>query len=204
MSVQLENSHMQESWEQSTSVASAHHVQHEGRWVVAVQGQGQHQVTSLDKPHFFIAQVTTVAVVFRRGRSPARCVGRYSSAPPPSRLTCSYIQTSGLTPASTVASGSTRSLTWRNTRSYTQVGPRTQHSSLVHKLLFFTNFYSGIVSLTCISMNHAWNKTAICGYFIYIFIHFDWLNKFCATYSFVNFRDNGRVSSGTVERPRLI
>lgn len=55
----------------------------------------------------------------RRGRLAARCVGRCSSALPPSPPICSFIQTRGPIPASTAVKGSTRSRTWRNTLSYT-------------------------------------------------------------------------------------
>lgn len=74
-----------------------------------------------------------VTCCFRRGRLAVLCVGKCSSAPPPSPLICSYIQTPGPTPASTVAKASTRSLTWRNTPSYTPVGS----AYAVWLLLFF-------------------------------------------------------------------
>lgn len=51
----------------------------------------------------------------------ARCVERRSSAPPPSPPIYSSTQTPGPTPVSTVERDSTRSQTWRNTPTSTQV-----------------------------------------------------------------------------------
>lgn len=140
MSVKFEDSHMQESWKQSTSVTSIHQVQQDRYWAVTTKGQGQHHISlnginllclwikcTLTKTINFIFEVrhswihNNGACCFRRGRLAVQCVGKCSSAPPPSPLICSYIQTPGPTPASTVAKGSTRSLTWRNTPSYTPV-----------------------------------------------------------------------------------
>lgn len=57
----------------------------------------------------------------RKKASSAKCVANHSSAPPPCPHTCSSTRTRGPTPASTAAKGSTRSLTWRNTHTFTQV-----------------------------------------------------------------------------------
>lgn len=51
----------------------------------------------------------------------AKCVERCSSARPRCPPISSSTRTPGLTPASTVARGSTRSRTWRNILSFTQV-----------------------------------------------------------------------------------
>lgn len=76
-----------------------------------------------DHPVGWSASCTNIICCFRRGRLAARCAAKYSSAPLPSPLICWYTQTPGRTPASTVAKASTRSPTWRNTPSSTQVGP---------------------------------------------------------------------------------
>lgn len=142
MSVKFEDAHMQESWKQSTSVFSTHQVQQSRYSAVILQGQGQYCVSFLygiillrlwTKCTVHTKMISCTwhswihnhsACCFRRGRLAVQCVGKCSSAPPPSPLICSYIQTPGLTPASTVARGSTRSLTWRNTPLYTPVGSR--------------------------------------------------------------------------------
>lgn len=65
--------------------------------------------------------VSCTVPVSRSGALAARCVERCSSARPPCPHTSSSTQTRGPTPASTAARGSTRSLTWRSTRTFTPV-----------------------------------------------------------------------------------
>lgn len=57
----------------------------------------------------------------RKEASSAKCAGRRSNVPQPCPHTCWSTQTPGRTPASTVARGSIRNPTWRNTPTSTQV-----------------------------------------------------------------------------------
>lgn len=136
MSIKFEDSHMQDSWKQSTSFTSTNKVQQDSYRAGIMQGQGQHHIScfmvlscmpldkmhTITKIHFMHLTHNHSACCFRRGHLAVQCVEKSSNAPPPSPLICSYIQTPGPTPASTVASGSTRSPTWRNTPSFTPVG----------------------------------------------------------------------------------
>lgn len=142
MSVKFEDSHIKKSQQQSISTTSTHQIQQDQYWENNRQGQGQHHISfymdlacynleqnaqctlklsiSYAYEHFWIHNYSVCC--FRRGHLGVQCVEKCSSAPPPSLLICSYIQTPGPTPASTVAKGSTRSRTWRNTPLYTPVG----------------------------------------------------------------------------------
>lgn len=142
MSVKFEDSHIKNSQQQSISTTSTHQVQQDQYWEINKQGQGQHHISFYmdlscygfeqnaqctlkwsiyyTNKHFWVHNYSVCC--FRKGHLDVQCAEKCSSAPPPSPLICSYIQTPGPTPASTVAKGSTRSRTWRNTPSYTPVG----------------------------------------------------------------------------------
>lgn len=63
----------------------------------------------------------TVCECFRSARSNVKCAGNCSSVPPLSPHTCWSTRTRGRTLVSTVARGSTRNQTWRNTPLFTLV-----------------------------------------------------------------------------------
>lgn len=71
--------------------------------------------------HWWLLKLFVHLSLIRKKVSSARCVGSHLSAPPLSPHTCSSTRTPGLTPASSAARGSTRSLIWRNTRTFTPV-----------------------------------------------------------------------------------
>lgn len=95
---------------------------------------GRPRLTKLEleraQSHFGGSRPTLLTALFhRRGASAVKYAGKASSAPPRSQRTCSSIPTLGLIRASTAGRGSTRSQTWRNTRSSTQVRLRTGSAS---------------------------------------------------------------------------
>lgn len=74
----------------------------------------------------------------------AKCAGRRLNVPQPSPHTCWSTQTLGRTHASTVARGSIRSPTWRNTPTFTQVSKTRERDGTQSwtALLYLRSFVS--------------------------------------------------------------